>query len=213
MWSKHLSRWICGDGIDGKKYTIDKADSDKGDFKGIQSFQENSRKAVSCSRILQWISNLKRPRIKHQGARIIARCPATYICVSFPDRSSAAGPHNQSIIIKARSKHQSKIKARIQNRFGSLAFDNSLAICCTVHDMWRIQKYVWNAVDWNLPWDFSGVSLRKNSTHFMPDFVDFCRISAKCSNLPCPSPRASPKLCAVLREGCPPSVRSLRRGA
>jgi len=29
-----------------KKYTIDKADSDKGDFKGIQSFQENSRKAL-----------------------------------------------------------------------------------------------------------------------------------------------------------------------
>ena len=95
MWSKHLSRWICGDGIDGKKYTIDKADSDKGDSKRIQSFQENTRKAVSCSRILQWLSNLKRPRIKHQGARIIARYPATYICVSFPDRSSAAGPHNQ----------------------------------------------------------------------------------------------------------------------
>lgn len=96
-----------------KKYTIDKADSDKGDFKGIQSFQENSRKAVSCSRILQWISNLKRPRIKHQGARIIARCPATYICVSFPDRSSAAGPHNQSIIIKARSKRGYKTDSEV----------------------------------------------------------------------------------------------------
>lgn len=49
-------------------------------------------------------------------------------------------------------------------------------------------------------------------THFTPNFVDSCRISVKSPNLPCPSPRASPKLCAVLREGCPPSVCSMRRG-
>ena len=129
MCSKHLSRWICGDGIDGKKYTIDKADPDKGDFKRIQSFQENSRKAVSCSRILQWISNLKRPRIKHQGARIIARCPATYICVSFPDRSSAAGPHNQSIIIKARSKQGYKTDSEVWRLTTALQYAVLYTIC------------------------------------------------------------------------------------
>lgn len=207
MCSKHLSRWICGDGIDGKKYTIDKADPDKGDFKRIQSFQENSRKAVSCSRILQWISNLKRPRIKHQGARIIARCPATYICVSFPDRSSAAGPHNQSIIIKARSKQGYKTDSEVWRLTTALQYAVLYTICGAYGSMSEMPGIgVCSEIS-------RAFRCARIFTHFTPNFVDFCRISAKSPNLPCPSPRTSPKLCAVLREGCPPSLRSLRRGA
>lgn len=145
---------------------------------------------------MQWISNLKRPRIKHQGARIIARYPATYICVSFPDRSSAAGPHNQSIIIKA----------RIQNRLGSLAFDNSLAYAyCVAHT----ESMPETPGDWSLLRDFSGVSLRKNSTHFMPDFL--CRILSifvefrrKVRTIPAPA--------LALRRSCTPSfAKGVRR--
>ena len=47
LWNQNICRAESVETVlTVKKYTIDKADSDKGDFKGIQSFQENSRKAL-----------------------------------------------------------------------------------------------------------------------------------------------------------------------